>query len=218
MSNMPDAVLWDMDGTLLDSEKLWDIAVEELAADLGAEMTPELRLSTLGNATGDALRKIFAAAGNVEPSPADLAARDAWLSGRVIELFEDGIPWMDGARDALELVAGLDIPMVLVTNTVRDITEHALGTLGRDRFAATVCGDEVPAAKPAPDPYLLGAELADAEPGRALAFEDSPTGSRAALAAGCTVVTVGPEPVVPGTEARHRTTLAGLAVADLRLV
>ncbi len=210
--DLPDAVLWDMDGTLLDSEKLWDIGMEELAVRLGTDMTPELRLTTLGNATRDAITKVYDAAGT--PAAArDHAREAAWLSARVIELFDDGIPWMDGAREALALCERLGIPMVLVTNTVREITEHALGTLGPERFVATVCGDEVIAPKPAPHPYLRGAELAGFPPQRCLAFEDSPTGAAAGLAAGCRVVTVGPAPV--GAGAVHRTTLAGLSAADI---
>ncbi|GAA4393806.1 HAD family phosphatase [Tsukamurella soli] len=216
MSNdLPAAVLWDMDGTLLDSEKLWDIAVEEFTASLGSEMTPELRLTTLGNATRAALDKIYDHAGT-PTHERDHVRDEQWVSDRVIELFETGIPWMDGAREALALCAGLGIPLVLVTNTIRSVTEHALGTLGRERFAATVCGDEVAAPKPAPDPYLRGAGLAGVPPERCVAFEDSATGAAAALAAGCRVVTAGPAPVAPGTRAVHRTTLAGLTAEHLR--
>ncbi|GAA1084675.1 HAD family hydrolase [Tsukamurella spumae] len=213
-SSLPSAVLFDMDGTLLDSEKLWDIAVAEFTRKLGYDITPEQRETTLGNATGDALRKLFDFA-QVPEADRDLVAAEQWLSNRVVELFDGGIPWQPGARETLDLLGAAEIPLVLVTNTIREVTEHALGTLGRDRFVATVCGDEVPTPKPAPDPYLRGAELAGFPAADCVAVEDSPTGARSALAAGCKVLTVGPEPVARG--AVHLGTLAGAAHETFRL-
>lgn len=207
----PSAVLFDMDGTLLDSEKLWDIAVAEFTRDLGFEITPEARASTLGNATADALRKLYDFA-QVPEVERDYSGAERWVSNRVVELFDGGIPWQPGARETLDLLADARIPLVLVTNTIREVTEHALGTLGRERFVATVCGDEVHNPKPGPDPYLRGAELAGFAPSDCVAVEDSPTGARSALAAGCSVLTVGPEPVAEG--AVHLGTLAGSALAD----
>ena len=204
--NPPAAVLFDMDGTLLDSEKLWDVAVAEFTRTLGAEISDEAREATLGNATTDALTKIFDFAG-VPHADRDHDAAERWVSNRVIELFDGGIPWQPGARDALDRLGDAGVPLVLVTNTIREITEHALGTLGRDRFAGTVCGDEVANPKPGPDPYLRGAQLAGFAPELCLAVEDSPTGARSALAAGCAVVTVGPAPVADG--ALHLGTLEG---------
>ncbi len=207
-----------MDGTLLDSEKMWDVAMVDLAAELGIAMTPELRESTLGNSMTDALTKVFDAAGT---SPGDryYAVHAAWLRVRVTELFSCGIPWMPGANDALELIAAQGIPLALVTNTERELTEQALDTLGRGRFAVTVCGDEVPRGKPKPDPYQQAARLLGVEPTDCLAFEDSPTGTQSATAAGCAVIVVpsaAPVPNGPGRtirESLHRLTLADVAGA-----
>lgn len=210
---LPAAVLFDMDGTLLDSEKLWDIAVAEFTRSLGAEITPEARAATLGNATADALGKIFDFAG-VPAAERDTAGAERWVSDRVIELFDGGIPWQPGAREALDLLTAAQIPLVLVTNTIREITEHALHTLGRERFVGTVCGDEVAVPKPGPDPYLRGAEIAGFAPAACIAVEDSPTGAAAALAAGCRTLTVGPAPVADG--ARHLGTFEGLTLDGLR--
>ncbi len=210
--SLPAAVLFDMDGTLLDSEKLWDIAVSEFTRSLGHDITPEQRETTLGNATGEALRKLFDFA-NVPEAERDYAGAERWVSDRVVELFDGGIPWQPGAQATLDALGEAGVPLVLVTNTIREVTEHALGTLGRDRFVATVCGDEVPSPKPAPDPYLRGAELAGFAPSDCVAVEDSPTGARSALAAGCTVLTVGPEPVADG--ALHIGTLEGARFGDL---
>jgi HAD superfamily hydrolase (TIGR01509 family) len=204
-----------MDGTLLDSEKLWDVAMADLATDLGVEMTRALRESTLGNSMPDALTKVFDAAG-VPVGERDLPGRAAWLRTRVSELFSVGIPWMPGAREALDLVAGQGITMALVTNTERSLTELALETIGRNRFTATVCGDEVARGKPQPDPYLKAARLLDVDPAWCLAIEDSPTGSQAASAAGCAVLVIPSEAPVPSGPGRTlRKSLTGLTLADL---
>jgi HAD superfamily hydrolase (TIGR01509 family) len=215
MSSLPRAVLWDMDGTLLDSEKLWDVAMADLAAELGTTMTQELRQSTLGNSMTNALDRLFDAAGIAE-ADRDHDREAQWLRDRVTELFAGGIPWRDGARDALELIAGLAIPMVVVTNTDRVLTEKALPTIGPERFVATFCGDEVPHGKPAPDLYLAAAAHLGLAPSQCLVIEDSPTGSAAAAAAGCPTLVVpsdAPVPAAPGRVLRE--SLVGLDVDTL---
>ncbi|WP_439033098.1 HAD family hydrolase [Gordonia terrae] len=212
---MPAAVLWDMDGTLLDSEPIWDVAMAELAARHGVVMTPELRESTLGNSLPDALAKVHDAAG-VPPHERDPDADGRWTLDRVTELFAEDLPWRPGARDALDLVASAGIPMALVTNTVRELTEVALTTIGRERFAVTVCGDEVATGKPAPDPYVRAAELLSVPTAHCLAVEDSPTGAAAASAAGCpTLVVESAAPVAPGRLRVFRDSLAGLRLGDV---
>ena len=109
--------------------------------------------------------------------------------------------------------------MALVTNTQRELAERALNSIGRHYFTVTVCGDEVPSGKPAPDPYLRAAELLGLEPGDCLAIEDSVTGSTAAERAGCAVLVVPNDVPVPGSERRrHAESLAGLDAAALRRV
>lgn len=212
---LPRAVLWDMDGTLLDSEKLWDVAMAELAGELGVTMTVELRQSTLGNSMVGALGKLFAAAGVAEPDR-DHDRWAQWLRDRVAELFSDGIPWRPGADAALDTVAALGIPMILVTNTERGLTERALPTIGKHRFADTFCGDEVEHGKPAPDLYIAAARAAGAQPSQFLAIEDSPTGAEAATAAGCPTLVVPSDAVVPDGPGRtFRDGLVGLDIADI---
>ncbi|GAB37825.1 MULTISPECIES: HAD family hydrolase [Gordonia] len=211
----PAAVLWDMDGTLLDSEKLWDIAVAELSERHGYVMTPELRESTLGNSMSDALTKVFDASG-VPVDERDYAADERWLLDRVAQLFSVDLPWRPGAFEALTTIFDAGIPMALVTNTVRELTDQALGTIGPHFFAVTVCGDEVEYGKPAPDPYLRAATLLGVEASQCVAVEDSPTGTQSAVSAGCTTIVVPSAADVPaGPRRRFRRSLDGLTIIDL---
>lgn len=218
MSDTPTltGVLWDMDGTLLDSEKIWDVAVAELSLELGRELTAEVRTSTLGNSMQDALRKVFAHAGAEATGQSLTWGRD-WLTGRVAELFSEGIPWRPGAKDALQLARDAGLQTGLVTNTERGLVENALETIGREYFDITVSGDEVEQGKPHPAPYLRGASLLGLDPGSCLAVEDSPTGSLSAHRAGCSVLLVPSEVAVtaaPGYVVRE--SLVGLTADELR--
>lgn len=209
------AVLWDMDGTLLDSEKLWDIAVRELAVELGTEMTDEVRHALVGASGPNALRILFDGLG-VDPTTEALREAADFLERRVGDLMTGPIPWRPGAADALALVRAAGLPSALVTNTIRSLTEFGLDTLGRHHFDVSVCGDEVEEGKPAPDPYLRAAELLGVDPRHCVAVEDSPTGARAATAAGCAVIVVPCEVPVPDGPGRVlRESLIGLTVDHL---
>ena len=209
------AVLWDMDGTLIDSEPIWDIAVEDFAERNGLALSPELREATLGNSLPDAMSKVYDAAGiAVDDRDTDADAR--WLLDHVGGLFEEGLPWRPGAREALDAVGDAGIAMVLVTNTVRELTEVALATIGRARFSATVCGDEVPMGKPAPFPYLRAADLLGYGPYACLVVEDSPTGAASASAAGCPALIVPSAVAVSEAPGRvFRESLVGVGVGEL---
>ena len=212
------AVLWDMDGTLVDSEKLWDVALHELYRLHGGVLSTEVRESTVGGSAETVMAVVFADLG-LDPNPADVRRETDWLHEYVGGLFAQGLPWRPGAHELLEGLAVEGVPMALVTNTRRDLTDQALNSIGRQYFSATVCGDEVPRGKPAPDPYLRAAELLGVEPADCLAVEDSTTGTTAAEAAGCAVLVVPIDVPVPSTpRRRHADTLAGLAVPDLRAI
>ena len=150
---LPRAVFWDMDGTLLDTEPIWDTALEELCRRHGLEMTESLRKATLGNNSVDALTKVFDAA-RIPESGRDFDGEEAWMVALVRELFQRELPWRPGARETLDLLGEAEIPLLLVTNTMREVADVAIGTVGAERFVATVCGDEVAVGKPAPDIYL----------------------------------------------------------------
>ncbi|WP_305095062.1 HAD family phosphatase [Prescottella sp. R16] len=209
------AVLWDMDGTLLESEHLWDIGVRELSLHLGGPMSEETRLATIGASSANALSIVFSALG-LEQTPQALADAKRWLYDRMGEHFSAGLPWRPGARQALRTVRSAGLGSALVTNTDRELCEFALETLGREHFDHSVCGDEVPAGKPDPAPYLRAAELLGVDPQHCLAVEDSPVGAASADAAGCTVLVVPSITTVSESPRRiFRTTLEGLTATDL---
>lgn len=212
------AVLCDMDGTLVDSEKLWDVAMDALYDRLGGVLTPKVRASTVGGCAEDTMRIVYDDLG-LAPDPAAMASSAHWLHDYTAGLFDADLPWCDGARELLDGLAAAAVPTALVTNTPRALAERALDTIGRHYFAVVVCGDEVAHGKPAPDPYLRAAELLGLDPRWCLAVEDSPTGVAAAEAAGCAVL-VAPNAVpVPAGPRRHQVgSLVGLSVADLQAI
>ncbi len=212
------AVLFDMDGTLVDSEKLWDISMHELYARLGGVLTPEVRESTVGGSAESVMATVYADL-RMDPDPAAMAESADWLHERTGELFEAGLPWLPGARELLDALLADGVPIALVTNTRRSLTEQALKSIGRHYFSASVCGDEVRRAKPAPHIYARAAELLDLSPEQCLAIEDSVTGTAAAEAAGCPVLVVPNDVEVPSGRRRHHIpSLAGVSVPDLRRI
>lgn len=201
-----------MDGTLVDSEKLWDISMHRLYDQFGAQMSPEVRRATVGGAAEDVIRIVYTDLG-LPADPDDMAATADWLHEITGDLFDAGLPWCPGAQDLLAALAGSGVTMALVTNTRRALTERALESIGRHYFAASVCGDEVPRGKPAPDPYRRAAALLGLDPAHCLAIEDSVTGARSAEDAGCPVLVVPNDVEVPVSPRRHHVT--SLADVDL---
>jgi HAD superfamily hydrolase (TIGR01509 family) len=212
------AVLWDMDGTLVDSEKLWDVSLAALYDKLGGELTPAVRAAMVGSVAGNTMRIVYTDLGLQLDSEA-MAESSRWLNDYTADLFEGGLPWCVGAKELLNELHAEGTPMALVTNTQRALTDRALKSIGAHYFSATVCGDEVAEGKPAADPYLRAAELLGLAPEDCLAVEDSVTGTAAAERAGCPVLVVPNDVEVPGgRRRRHVSSLAQLDAADLRVI
>ncbi len=152
------AVLWDMDGTLVDSEKLWDISLSALYESLGGALSRQTRTALVGASAEETMVTVYTDLG-LDPHPRRMAESIRWLHDYTADLFDGGLPWCAGAREMLEALAAERTPMALVTNTQRGLTEHALNSIGRQYFSVTVCADEVSSGKPAPDLYLRAAEL-----------------------------------------------------------
>ncbi len=213
-----EAVLWDMDGTLVDSEKLWDISLAALYAELGGELRPEVRASMVGSSAENTIRTVYTDLG-LEHDPRAMAESDRWLHTYTAELFDGELPWCEGAHELLEALAAEGTPMALVTNTQRALTDRALHSIGRHYFSATVCGDEVARGKPAPDAYRRAAALLGLPPAGCLAIEDSVTGTAAAESAGCPVLVVPNDVAVPAGPRRLQiSSLAEVDIAALRAI
>jgi HAD superfamily hydrolase (TIGR01509 family) len=207
-----------MDGTLVDSEKLWDISLQALYERLGGSLTPEVRETTVGSSAQGLMRIVYSDL-DLEQDPAAMAESSDWLHDYTGVLFERGLTWLPGAREMLDALTAAGVPMALVTNTKRGLTERALKSIGSRYFSASVCGDEVEHAKPAPDIYRRAAQLLGFAPGECLAIEDSVTGSAAAESAGCPVLVVPNDVEVPaGPRRRHVASLADLNVDALRVI
>jgi HAD superfamily hydrolase (TIGR01509 family) len=206
-------VLFDMDGTLVDSEKLWDVALHELAERYGGSLSPAGRRAMVGASMARSMELLHA---DLEQPWRDAAVGAAWLEKRIAELFAEGLQWRPGALALLQAVRVAEIPTALVTSTARRLVEVALNTLGRDSFDVVVCGDEVTATKPDPAPYLTAAGLLGVPIDRCVAIEDSPTGVASAVAAGAAVLAVPSE--VPLEPAQGIHLLESLVTADLDLL
>lgn len=212
------AVLFDMDGTLVDSEKLWDISLAALYDHHGGRLTSAVRAALVGSSAENTIATVYADLG-LDPDPAAMAESSRWLHDYTAELFDGGLPWCDGARELLEALAAEGIPMALVTNTQRVLTDRALNSIGQHYFSVTVCGDEVARGKPAPDVYERAAALLGLHPEACLAVEDSVTGTAAAEGAGCPALVVPNDVAVPeGPRRHHVSSLTAMGVTDLRNV
>ena len=203
------AVLWDMDGLLVDSEPIWTVAEVELAATLGGIWTDEIKAAVVGTRLDVSVPRILCWYG-VEPTPARVTETSAWLLHRVAELFAGALPARAGVP---ELLAGLHdegVPMALVSSSFRVLVDAVLAH-GFGPFDVTLAGDEVACGKPGPEPYLTAAARLGVAPARCVVLEDSPAGVASGLAAGCFVLAV---PSVAGVEFEPGPRLA--VAADLR--
>lgn len=211
----PAAVLFDMDGTLVDSEKLWSIALQDYVSYRGGSLSAGTREAMVGSNMRDSMRLLLADLG-IPGTAQEIANAAGWVERRIAELFRQGLPWRPGAREALRAVQASGVPTALVTSTVRALTEIALEDIGRG-FDVTVCGDEVDGGnKPNPRPYLMACDLLGVEPGDCVAIEDSPTGVSSALGAGCLVIGVPCEvPLRPRPGLVLRDSLDGLDMSDI---
>ncbi|MEU7857265.1 HAD family phosphatase [Nonomuraea sp. NPDC049141] len=181
-----EAVFFDMDGLLVDSEKVWLEVETGVMARLGAEWTPEHQVHLVGGSMERTVDYMLAVSGS-SVTPEDL--REWMIDGMVARLV-DGVRMMPGASELLDAVREEGIPVALVTSSLREIADAVLKAVGRDRFDAIVTADDVTRTKPDPEPYLTAAVLLDVEPVRCVVLEDSPNGVAAATAAGCAVVAV----------------------------
>lgn len=216
------AILWDMDGTLVDTEPRWGEATYAMCAEMGRELTPEVRETTVGGIAENTVRICADWAGLT----LDEKSLPRWVDRLYVivsGLFSADLPFRPGIAELLTEGKGT-LPMMVVTNTYRSLTDQALQTIGADHFVGSVCGDEVDHGKPAPEPYRRACQYLGLTPDDCLAVEDSTNGMRSAVAAGCRVLGVpSPSNVVPvgavdiaDLRPGQGSDLHGLTIADLQ--
>ncbi|MCM2390360.1 HAD family hydrolase [Streptomyces albipurpureus] len=211
-SSALQAVLLDMDGTLVDTEGFWWEAERDVFADLGHELDEAWREVVVG---GPMTRS---AGYLIEVTGADIALPEltVLLNDRFEKRIGGGVPLMPGAERLLAELAAHQVPTALVSASHRRIIDRVLESLGPGNFALSIAGDEVARTKPHPDPYLLAAKGLGAEPARCAVIEDTATGVASAEAAGCRVVAV--PSVAPIAPAVGRAVVRSLEDVDLRFL
>ena len=216
-ASRPQAVLWDMDGTLIDTEPYWIAAEIELVAAHQGQWSEEQAHQLIGSALPDSAAVLQAAGVKLE-------VREIidWLCARVIDGIRQEIPWRPGARELLAELHAAGVPQALVTMSERSIVNELMEHLPAGSFQASVTGEEVTQGKPHPEPYqrglqLLGQQLgATLEASACIGLEDSVPGIAAASAAGLHAVLI-PNAADPGHGPWRRVdTLEGVHLADLQ--
>lgn len=206
------AVLWDMDGTLVDTEPYWIAAEYALVEEYGGTWSDEHALNLVGNdliVSGRYLREHS----GIDLDPADIVEQ---LLDRVVAKVEQQVPWRPGARELLAALHLAGIPCALVTMSYMRFVRPILRALPPDAFSVVVTGDAVTQGKPHPEPYLTAAGLLGVDPEHTLAIEDSNTGAQSAEAAGCSVLVVPHQvSVLPGPRRVFAESLADHTVSSL---
>ncbi|ONI73745.1 HAD family hydrolase [Kribbella sp. ALI-6-A] len=181
------AVLWDMDGTLVDTEPVWARVQMDLLASLGAQWTLEDCISLVGSDLSDALVAWMSRIPEGAITAEQLAER---MFGQVLESLKQEIEFRPGALELLQACVKEDVPCALVSASYRVMIDAVLGHLPDDLFTVIVAGDEVEHGKPHPEPYLTAAKALGVDPADCVVIEDSPGGTAAGTAAGAFVVAV----------------------------
>jgi len=206
------AVLWDMDGTLVDTEPYWMAAETPLVESFGGTWTHEQALGMVGLGLEDSARLLQAA--GVKMSVADIIDR---LTDSVMEqLRTQGIPFRPGAQELLKSLRDTGVKTALVTMSFGRMARTVIDLIEFDAFDVVVAGDEVTRPKPYPDPYLQACAMLGVDPADTVSIEDSPNGLRSAAAAG--TVALGVPNLIPleGAGAQGLwSTLAGRTAADI---
>lgn len=210
---LPAAVLWDMDGTLVDSEHYWMASEKQLAEAHDSEWTEEDGLALIGNSLWDSSRIIKEKIG----SSMDTEAIVQHLTDSVAEKYTAQLPWRPGAEALLRELKRKKIKTALVTMSLHRMAEQVVNQIPFKAFDVIVGGDDVLRGKPFPDPYLKAAELLGVDPSECVAFEDSNTGLRAAEAAGTKAIGIPNFVEIPWQPGRLLwDTLEGVTVKDLQ--
>lgn len=210
---LPAAVLWDMDGTLIDSEPYWMKSEGAFAKANNSSWTEQDGLSLVGMSLYDSSKIIKKRVGS-DLEPEQIIQK---LTDDVSAQLKQEIFWRPGAKKLLLLLRKKKIKTALVTMSMRRMAKQVANSIGFDAFDVIVAGDDVRHGKPHPEPYLRAAELLGVKPEDCVAFEDSLTGLRSAEAANTRAVGVKNIVEIPMETGRILwPTLEGITIADLR--
>ncbi|KRE62803.1 HAD family phosphatase [Nostocoides sp. Soil756] len=193
--SLPAAVLWDMDGTLVDTEPYWIAAEHQIVEEHGGTWSDEFAHELVGNDLMVSARFIQAHS-PVAWEPERIVEE---LLERVIAQVRTHVPWRPGARELLAALAAEGVPSALVTMSWRSLADAVVSALPEGTFTVVVTGDEVEHGKPHPEPYATAARLLGVDARHCVAIEDSPTGVRSAVAAGVPTLAVPHVVAVPET-------------------
>lgn len=208
----PAAVLWDMDGTLVDSEPYWMQAETELVRSFGGTWSHDDGLALIGSGLWNSAKYLQSRGVSLEAD--DIVSH---LTGRVQEqIHKSGVPWRPGSRELLKEIRDAKIPTALVTMSIRSMAEQVAAEIPFDAFDLIVAGDEVPNPKPHPEAYLMAAKQLSVRAEEAIAFEDSLAGLTSAVEAGTIAIGV-PHIITLPESSRHTIwpTLRGRTLDDL---
>ena len=211
-ARLPAAVLWDMDGTLVDTEPYWMAEERALVKRYGGVWTDEHAKQLVGHDLLDSAGYILAHS-PIVLTPLEIVHE--LLTGVVARVAEH-VPWRPGGRELLAGCVALGVPCALVTMSWESLATAVVNSLPRGSFSAVITGDVVHHGKPHPEPYLAAARLLGVELGACIAIEDSPPGVASAVAAGIPTIAVPhhvPVPEIAG--AVQISTLVGLQPRDL---
>jgi HAD superfamily hydrolase (TIGR01509 family) len=182
---IPAAVLWDMDGTIVDTEPYWQQCQQDLVESFGGVWTKEDGLRNVGMGLWDSARMLQDA--GVDLPADDIVAR---LTDEVLALTLQAPPWRPGAVELLRSVREAGIPTALVTMSIEKMARAIADALPFAAFDVVVAGDLVTHPKPHPEAYLMAASRLGVEPTLCVAIEDSAPGLAAAVAAGTSAIGV----------------------------
>jgi HAD superfamily hydrolase (TIGR01509 family) len=200
-----EAVVFDLDGVLLDTEELWDEARREIAEERGGHWRPDAQRAMMGMSSPEWSRYMHDVIGL--PDPPERISEE--VVERLAELYRRQLPLIDGGVEAVRRI-GTHWPLGIASSSNRPLIDLFLVLTGtQELFRATVSSEEVASGKPAPDVYLEAAARLGVAPDRCAAIEDSENGIRAASSAGMRVLAIPNRVFPPGPEA--------LALADLVL-
>jgi HAD superfamily hydrolase (TIGR01509 family) len=200
-----EAVVFDLDGVLVQSEELWDAARRELAEEHGVDWPDDATDAMMGMSSKEWSRYMHDEVGVPDP-PEEINRRVLeWVEKR----YREDLPWIEGAREAVRRI-GAEFPLGLATSSNREIIDIVVEVGGfEDLLKVTVSSEEVERGKPAPDVYLEATRRMGVDPHKTAAVEDSTNGLLAAQAAGMRVIAIPNDAHLPAEE--------GLAAAHVVL-